>query len=105
MNKSDKDILTFAPKFKELTEDVLYADIWERELLSKRERSIVTLSSLVSLGRFEQLPHHLNLAKNNGLNEDELLEVFTHLAFYAGWPATVSAVKRLHDIHHSNIDQ
>ncbi|RBW43450.1 carboxymuconolactone decarboxylase family protein [Psychromonas sp. B3M02] len=93
----NKDLLTLAPKLKTLTDDVLYHDIWERRLLNKRERSIATLSVLISLGRFEQLPHHINLAKQHNVNEYELIELFTHLAFYSGWPAAMSALKQLRD--------
>jgi len=98
MNKNDKKILILAPKFKALTEDILYGDIWERASLTKRERSIATLAALISSARFEQLSHHINLAKNYGINDDELIELFTHLAFYAGWPSTVSAIACLQDI-------
>ena len=89
-------ILNKSAKFKELTEQVLFADIWQRPQLSARERSIVTLSVLAALGRTEQLPYHLTLAANNGLSDEELTEIFTHLAFYAGWPAAASALSRLH---------
>ncbi|MGF1741887.1 carboxymuconolactone decarboxylase family protein [Vibrio profundum] len=94
MNHS-RDLLNNAPKLKEMTEKVLYEDIWQRAELSKRERSIITLSVLASLGRLEQLPFHLGLAKTNGIIEEELVELFTHLAFYAGWPAAVSALERV----------
>lgn len=95
---SDPKILDFAPKFKALTEDILYADIWERKELTKRERSLITLATLSALGRLEQLQHHINLAKKNGLNESELTEVFTHIAFYAGWPAAVSGLTRVYNL-------
>lgn len=94
MNHS-QDLLNNAPKLKEMTENVLYEDIWQRAELSKRERSIITLSVLASLGRLEQLPFHLSLAKTNGIIDEELVELFTHLAFYAGWPAAVSALERV----------
>jgi 4-carboxymuconolactone decarboxylase len=89
-------ILNKSPKFKELTEHLLFGDIWQRPQLSAKERSIVTLSILAALGRTEQLAHHLALAIENGLSDEELTEIFTHLAFYAGWPAAVSALSRLH---------
>lgn len=84
-----------APKLAELTETVLFGDIWKRTQLSPRERSLVTVASLAALGRVQQLPWHINFARQNGLNNDELTEVFTHLAFYAGWPAAVSALSCL----------
>jgi 4-carboxymuconolactone decarboxylase len=82
----------FAPKLVELTDDVLFADVWERNELSKRDRSLITVASLLTGGNAEQLKSHLNLAKQNGLSEEELIEAITHLAFYAGWPKAMSAM-------------
>lgn len=82
----------FAPKLAELTDTVLYADIWERPGLSKRDRSLATVSALIALNRPDQLRSHLALAIQNGLTRDELAEAITHLAFYAGWPGAVLAV-------------
>lgn len=62
-----------------------------------RERSLVTLGALTALGRVQQLPWHIRFAQQNGLTRDEIIEVFTHLAFYAGWPAAVSAIERLEE--------
>lgn len=84
-----------APKLAEVTDEVLFGDIWERTELSKRDRSLVTVSALVALYRLEQLPFHLAAALENGLSRGELAEMLTHLAFYAGWPAAASAVKLL----------
>ncbi len=81
-----------APKLADLTDDVLFADIWERPDLSPRDRSLITIAALVALGRDAQLVGHLRRALANGLTEDELAEAITHLAFYAGWPAAMSAV-------------
>ena len=81
-----------APKFVELTETVLFGDIWERTELSKRDRSLVTVSALVALNRTEQLRFHLQRALENGVQRQELIEVITHLAFYSGWPTAVNAV-------------
>jgi 4-carboxymuconolactone decarboxylase len=83
----------FAPKLAELTDDVLFGDVWERAGLSKRDRSLVTVAALVANGNTEQLIGHLSRAKDNGLSETELAEVIIHLAFYAGWPRAMSAVK------------
>ncbi|RJG05510.1 carboxymuconolactone decarboxylase family protein [Noviherbaspirillum cavernae] len=80
------------PKLAEVTDNVLFADIWERPGLSKRDRSLITVAALVSLYRLEQLPFHLAKALENGLTHEELAEAVTHLAFYAGWPAAASAV-------------
>lgn len=82
----------FAPKLAELTDDVLFGDVWEREGLSQRDRSLITVAALIANGNTDQLPGHLNRAKANGISEAELSEVMTHLAFYAGWPRAISAI-------------
>ncbi len=81
-----------APKMAELTDEVLYGDIWERPGLSKRDRSLATVSALVAMNRPDQLRSHLAMAKRNGVTEAELIETITHLAFYSGWPNAVSAI-------------
>lgn len=81
-----------APKMAELTDEVLYGDIWERPELSKRDRSLATVSALVAMNRPDQLRSHLAIAKRNGVTETELVETITHLAFYSGWPNAVSAI-------------
>jgi 4-carboxymuconolactone decarboxylase len=82
----------FAPKLAELTDDVLFGDVWTRAELSQRDRSLVTVAALIANGNTEQLPGHLNRAKANGISEAELAEVMTHLAFYTGWPRAISAI-------------
>ena len=82
----------FAPKLVELTDDVLFGDVWERPGLSKRDRSLITVATLVALNRNEQLPGHLRRAIDNGVTQDELIEAITHLAFYSGWPTAMSAI-------------
>jgi len=84
-----------APKLAELSEQVLFGDVWQREALSPRDRSLITVATLVALVRSEQLPFHLQRALDNGVTRDELSEVVTHLAFYAGWPAAASACTAL----------
>lgn len=84
-----------APKLAELTDSLLYGDIWQRPTLSPRDRSLITIAALVAMARIEQLPFHLNFGLENGLSKEELAEVITHLAFYAGWPAAASATVRL----------
>ena len=79
------------PKLGELTDKVLFGDVWERKGLSKRDRSLVTVAALISLGRRDQLPVHLERAMANGVTLEEIGEVITHLAFYAGWPAAMTA--------------
>jgi len=81
-----------APKFVELTDRVLFGDVWERSELSKRDRSLLTVSALVALNRTEQLRFHLQRALENGLTKQELIEAITHLAFYSGWPSAVNAL-------------
>jgi 4-carboxymuconolactone decarboxylase len=82
----------FAPKIAELTDGVLFGDIWERPGLSPRDRSLITIAALVMGGNTEQLSGHLTRGIANGLTESEIAEVLTHLAFYAGWPKALSAV-------------
>jgi 4-carboxymuconolactone decarboxylase len=89
---AEKMIGDFAPKLVELTDKVLFGDVWERGELSKRDRSLVTLSALIALHRPEQLRFHLDKALENGIKEAELIEAITHLAFYAGWPNAMSAI-------------
>jgi 4-carboxymuconolactone decarboxylase len=81
-----------APKLVELTEQVIFGDVWERPDLSKRDRSLITVAALVALNRPDQLRSHLRLAQKNGLSKEELIEAITHLAFYAGWPSAMTAV-------------
>jgi 4-carboxymuconolactone decarboxylase len=82
----------FAPKLAQITDDVLYGDIWERPELSKRDRSLATVAALIALNRPDQLRSHLRIARQNGLTQEELIETITHLAFYAGWPNAVTAI-------------
>jgi len=82
----------FAPKLVDLTDRVLFGDVWERPELSKRDRSLATVAALVALHRPDQLRFHLNRALENGLTKEELIEVITHLAFYSGWPNAMSAI-------------
>jgi len=82
----------FAPKFAELNDDILFGEIWSRETaLSLRDRSMITVAALISGGNFEQLAHHLNFAKQNGVTGTEIAEIITHLSFYVGWPKAWSA--------------
>ncbi|WKK70365.1 carboxymuconolactone decarboxylase family protein [Rathayibacter oskolensis] len=81
-----------APKIVDLTEQVLFGDVWERPELVKRDRSLVTIASLVTGGNFVQLESHVRMGRANGLTEEEIVEVATHLAFYAGWPKALSAI-------------
>ena len=88
----------FAPKLIDLTENVLFADIWERPGLSKRDRSLITCAALIATGKTEQMSFHFPNAIKNGVTQDELIEVITHLAFYAGWPSAMSAASRAKEL-------
>jgi 4-carboxymuconolactone decarboxylase len=81
-----------APKLAQLTDSVLFGDVWARPGLSPRDRSLVTVSALIAMNRPDQLRFHLVRAHANGVTRDELVEAITHLAFYAGWPSAVTAV-------------
>lgn len=87
-----------APKLAELTDNVLFGDVWERPGLSKRDRSLVTISALIAMNRPDQLRPHLVRARDNGVSEEEVIETITHLAFYAGWPSAVTAVSVAKDV-------
>ena len=87
-----------APKLAELTDDVLFGDVWARQELSPRDRSLVTVAALVAGGNTEQLRSHLGRARVNGVSETELVEVMTHLAFYTGWPRAISAILVARDV-------
>ena len=82
----------FAPKLAELTDDVLFGQVWSRPGLSQRERSLITVAALIALNRPDQLRSHLTRARANGVTSEEAAEIVTHLAFYAGWPSAVTAV-------------
>ena len=91
-----------APKLAELTDNVLYGDIWERPGLSKRDRSLVTISALIALNRPDQLRSHIKVGLQNGLTQDEIVETITHMAFYSGWPSAVSGVAVAKDVFQEN---
>jgi 4-carboxymuconolactone decarboxylase len=91
-----------APKLAELTDDVLFGDVWERPGLAKRDRSLITVSALIALNRPEQLRSHMRLARQNGVTEAELVETITQLAFYSGWPNAITAVGVARDVFAEN---
>jgi len=88
----------FAPKMVELTDQVLFGDIWERPELSKRDRSLITCAALVATGKTEQMSFHFPRALENGVTRQELIELITHLAFYSGWPSAMSALNRAREL-------
>jgi 4-carboxymuconolactone decarboxylase len=87
-----------APKLIELTEKVVYGDVWERPGLSKRDRSLITLAALISMNRSDQLRGHLERALANGVTTDEIGEIITHMALYAGWPTAMTAGRIANDV-------
>ena len=80
-----------APPLADFTADVLYGDVWERPGLSKRDRSLITVATLIALYRTGQLPGHIGRALDNGVTKEEIGEIITHIAFYAGWPTAAQA--------------
>ena len=82
----------FAPALVGFTDDVLFGQVWARDELTPKERSLVTVAALTTMGNTDQLVFHLEFAKQNGNTEDELIEAITHLAFYAGWPKAMAAM-------------
>jgi 4-carboxymuconolactone decarboxylase len=87
------------PALVQYTTDVVYGDLWERKGLSKRDRSLVTVAALAATYRPEQLAGHIERALGNGVTKEEIQEVITHLAFYAGWPAAMSAAQVAVDVY------
>ncbi len=81
-----------APKLAQLTDSVLFGDVWARPGLSQRDRSLATVSALIAMHRPDQLRSHIARARDNGVTQEEVVETITHLAFYAGWPNAVAAV-------------
>ena len=79
------------PKLGKLRDEVLFGDVWEQTDLSKRDRSLVTISVLTALYRTDELRGHLRRALDNGVTKEEIGGMITHLAFYAGWPTAVNA--------------
>jgi 4-carboxymuconolactone decarboxylase len=88
----------FAPKLAEVTEDVLFGDVWERPQLTKRDRSLITCAALIATSKTEQLSFHFPHAIENGVTQDELVEMITHLAFYVGWPNAMSALTKAKEL-------
>ncbi|KQV27448.1 carboxymuconolactone decarboxylase family protein [Rhizobium sp. Root1204] len=94
----DASVATTASALADLTNRVLFGDLWQRPDLGARDRSLVTMAALIAVGQPEQLPFHANRAMDNGLTPSEASEVLTHVAFYAGWPRAMSAVPILKQV-------
>jgi len=104
-----------APHLTDITDTVLFDDVWQRPELSPRDRSLVTVSALVALYRTNELPFHLKKALENGVTREEIIEAITHLAFYSGWPTASTALTiarqvfaeaedQIHSKEHENAD-
>ena len=91
-------IRSTVPKLAEISDTLIYGEVWERPGLSKRDRSLITVATLMALGRERQLEGHLARALQNGVTKDEISELITHLAFYAGWPAAMTAATIAKDV-------
>src|SRR5438445_9040127 len=89
------DMAEVAPEFAKLTKDFLFGNIWERPELSKRDKSLITITTLVALNRIEQVEYHLKFGIENGLTKEEIVAAMTHIAFYAGWPTAASGFSHL----------
>jgi 4-carboxymuconolactone decarboxylase len=96
--KAIDGLKALAPEFAKLTQDFLFGDIWERPGLSKRDKSLITVTCLVALNRIEQVDFHLNKAFENGMTKEELVAAITHIAFYAGWPTAASGFNHLQKV-------
>lgn len=97
-NPSREAVRAVVPRMIELSEDVIYGDIWERPNLSKRDRSLFVIAALIASYRPEQLKGHIGRGFDNGLTKDEISEMITHLAFYSGWPASMTAARVLKEV-------
>ena len=101
-SESRDRVRAVVPKMIDLTEKVLFGDVWERPDLSKRDRSLIVCAVLVATYRPEQLKGHLQRALDNGLTKAEISEMITHVAFYAGWPASMSAANIAREVFENN---
>jgi 4-carboxymuconolactone decarboxylase len=104
LNPMRQEFGDFAPALVGFTLDTLFGEVWPRPELSQRDRSLITVACLITNGSMAQLPGHLDRAKRNGLTETELIEVITHLAFYAGWPRAMSAIAVAKEVFGGNVD-
>jgi len=92
------ELAAVVPALTEMTDRVLYGEVWDREGLSKRDRSLLTVASLLTANRHQQLAAHIKLALDNGVTRAEMGEALLHLAFYASWPAAITASRIFLDI-------
>ncbi len=91
---------TFAPEFARLNDDVLFGEVWSDDTLSLRDRSLITVVSLVASGITDSsLAYHIENAKKNGVTQEEMAATITHVAFYAGWPKAWAAFRLAKDVY------
>ena len=95
VKKATDELKALAPDYAQLTQEVLFGDVWNRPPLSQRDKSLITVTCLVALNRIEQVEFHLTKALENGLTKEELVAAITHIAFYAGWPTAASGLTHL----------
>jgi 4-carboxymuconolactone decarboxylase len=100
---SQRAIGDFAPKLAELTDNVLYADVWERPELSKRDRNLVTVAALIAMNRPDHLRSHFTRARDNGVTQDELIEAITHIDMYDKPQYVTPAVAKLKEFFEKNL--
>ncbi|MFP7737072.1 carboxymuconolactone decarboxylase family protein [Priestia aryabhattai] len=91
-SKVPQKMREIAPDFVNYGENILFKEVWRDPTLTSKERSLITLSALISIGNTEQFPFHLQLAKKNGITEKEIIALITHMAFYVGWPKASGAL-------------
>ena len=90
-SSSKAKIRAVAPKLFDMIEDTVYADLWERPQLSKRDRSLITIAALIGMRQTDQMRSHMEKGLTHGLSAEEIGEMITHLSIYAGFPAAISA--------------
>jgi 4-carboxymuconolactone decarboxylase len=95
---AQKLIGEIAPKLADLTDEVLFGDVWERPQLSKRDRSLITCAALVANAKVDQLNFHIPRALENGVTQEDFVEMITHLAFYCGWPSAMPAIVKAKEL-------
>ncbi len=97
-------IQPYFPALVDDTNDIIYGDLWERPGLSKRDRSLITVAALVASFRPMQLKTHVKRALDNGVTKEEIAEIVTHMAYYAGWPAAMTAAQVAVDVYEDIAD-